>query len=80
MVQVIVLLAEHDAEVVQGRMVGPELAGECGFLGRNREQEQVIDRQQGPDQHRNADQQEPRLGADLACRREPHRDSRFIMK
>src|SRR5262245_45389504 len=80
MVQVIVLLPEHDAKIAQRRMVRPELAGEGGFLRGDREKKKMIDRQHGPYQHRNADQQKLRLSGDLSSRREPHRESRFIMK
>ena len=74
------LLVKHDMEIVQRRMGGPEFAGERVFLRRDREQEHVIDRQHGPDEHGNADQQQPRLGADFAQGGELHRDNRFIMK
>jgi hypothetical protein len=33
MMQVEVLLAEHDAEIVQRRIVGPELAGKADSFG-----------------------------------------------
>src|SRR5215831_6820736 len=78
--KVVVLLAEHDLEVVQRGMVGPELARERRFLGRNREQEQMVDRQHRPDEHGDADQQQLRFGRDRAPGRGLHRDSRFIMK
>ena len=54
--QEIVLLIKHDLEIVQGRVRRPQLAREGVFLGRDREQEHVIDRQHGPDEHGNADQ------------------------
>ena len=78
------LLVKHDVEIMQRRMIGPEFAGESVFLRRDREQEHVIDRQHGPDEHGNADQQQPRFGADVApgmnVSGQLHRDSRFIMK
>jgi hypothetical protein len=58
----------------------PELSGERIFLRRDREQEHVIDRQHGPDEHRNADQQQACLGRDIAQGGKLHRDNRFIMK
>src|SRR5216684_495621 len=79
MAEVIMLLAENHREIVQGGMVGPQIAGEGGILGRDREQGQMIDRQHGPQQQRNADQQQLGLGCD-AAEREFHFDSRFIMK
>ncbi len=74
------LLFEHDLEIVQGRMIRPQLAGERVLLRRDREQEHVVDRHHGPDEHGNADQEQPRLGAGFAERGQPHRDNRFIMK
>ena len=74
------LLAEHDLEIVQGRMIRPDLARERVLLRRDREQEHVVDRDHGPEEDRDADQQELRLFAGLAERREFHRDNRFIMK
>ena len=71
------LLPEDDAEVSQGRMIGPQLARETLVLGRQREQEHVVDRQQRPDDDRYADQQQLGLVDDDAAL---HRDSRFIMK
>jgi hypothetical protein len=70
-----VLLAEHDLEVAKRRMVRPQLAGERVLLRRDREQEQVVDRQQRPDRDGNADQKQLRLGDDFL-----HRERRFIMK
>ena len=59
----------------------PELAREGRVLGRNREQEHVVDRNQGPQQDRDADQQQGRFGADAAHELGAgHFDSRFIMK
>ena len=74
------LLVEHDVEIVQRRMIGPQLARERVFLRRDREQEHVVDRHHGPDEHGNADQQQARLGADFLERGQLHRDNRFIMK
>jgi hypothetical protein len=74
------LLAEYNRKVVQGRMRGPEFAGEGVFLGRDREQKQMIDRNHGPDQHGHADQQQPRLDADLAQGWKLHRANLFIAR
>src|ERR1700731_1167840 len=74
------LLIKYNLEIVQRRMRGPQFSGKRIFLRRDREQEHVIDRQHGPDEHGNADQQKPCLGTDIAQGRELHRDSRFIMK
>ncbi len=74
------LLVKDDREIMQRRMIRPELARERVLLRRDREQEHVIDRQHGPDEDGDADQQQARLGADVAKGRELHRDSRFIMK
>ena len=60
------LLAEHDLEVVQRRMVRPQLPAHRLILRRDREQDQVVDRQHRPDQQGDADQQQLRLGGD--CR------------
>jgi len=76
----VVLLAEHDLEVAQRRVVRPDRAREGGLLRRDGEHEQVVDRQQRPDQDGDADQEEPRLVGDAAERRHGHRESRFIMK
>ena len=46
------LLAEDGAEVAQRRMVGPQGPRERRVLGGNRKQEDVIDREQRPQQHR----------------------------
>ena len=79
-VEKVVLLLEHDLEIAEGRMARPELAREGRVLGRNREQEHVIDRNQGPQQDRDADQQQGRFGADAAHELGAgHFDSRFIM-
>ena len=63
-------------------MVRPELAREGRFLRRDGEQEQVIDRQHRPDEDRDADQQQLRLGRAVLRRQlsSRHLDSRFIMK
>ena len=74
------LLVEHDVEIMQRRMIRPELAGERILLRRDREQEHVVDRHHGPDQHGNADQQQARFNADFAECWQLHRDNRFIMK
>ena len=52
------LLGEDDLEVLQRRLVGPELAGQHRFLVGNREHEEVIDRQQRPDQDGDRDQEQ----------------------
>src|ERR1700680_243018 len=80
MVQVVVLLFEHHLEVMQRGIVRPQFAGERRFLRRDREQEQMVERQQRPDKHWNADQQQLSLGADGAERRQFHFANRFIMK
>ena len=80
-IEEVVLLGEHDLEIAQGRLGWPELAREGRVLRRNREQEHVVDRDQGPQQDRDADQQQPRLEADAAQDLAwVHRESRFIMK
>ncbi|MGY3031264.1 hypothetical protein ACVIIV_000434 [Bradyrhizobium sp. USDA 4354] len=83
--QEIMLLLEHDLEIVERRMVRPQLARERVLLRGDREQEHVIDRDHRPQEDGNADQQEPRFGRDFAPRKlsyagELHRDNRFIMK
>jgi hypothetical protein len=75
-----VFLVEHDVEIVQRRMRGPQFAGECILLRRDREQEHVVDRHHGPDEHGDADQQQLRFGADFSEGGQFHRESRFIMK
>ena len=74
------LLLENDFEIMQRRMIRPELAGERRLLRRDREQEKVIDRQHRPQQDGNADQQQLRLRARAAPGRMFHFDKRFIMK
>ena len=61
------LLAEHALEIRERRVVGPELAAERGLLRRDREQEQVVDRQHRPQQHRDADEQQLGFVGDLAA-------------
>src|SRR5207253_7257075 len=78
--QIVVLLPKHDFEVMQGRMIGPELARERRLLGRDRKQKQMVDRYQRPEEHRNADQQQLRLRRDALEGRHLHFESRFIMK
>ncbi len=77
MVEVVVLLLEHDGKIVERRMVRPQIARESGFLRRDREQEHVINRQDGPQEDRDADQQQFGFGRDGA---RAHFDNRFIMK
>src|ERR1700731_2928529 len=79
------LLIKYNLEIVQRRMRGPQFSGKRILLRRDREQEHVIDRQHGPDEDGNADQQQARLGTDIAQGgqrqgRKLHRDSLFIMK
>jgi hypothetical protein len=74
------LLVEHDLEIVQRRMRGPELSGERVLLRRDREQEHVVDRHHGPDEDGDADQQQLRFRSDFSEGRQLHRDNRFIMK
>ena len=62
MAQKVVLLPEHDLEIAQGRVVRPELARECVLLRRDREQHHVVDRQEGPGEDRDADEEELRVG------------------
>ena len=73
------LLLENDFEIMQRRMIRPELAGERRLLRRDREQEKVIDRQHRPQQDGNADQEQLRFRAYLPPG-ESHLERRFIMK
>src|SRR6218665_873913 len=73
-------LKEEDVKVVQRGVLGPQMARGGGILGRNRKQHHVIDRDQRPQQHRDADQQQSGLGH---CGPEGpafHFESLFIMK
>ena len=78
------VLVQHDLEIAERRVLRPEIAGESGVARRDREQEQVVYRQQGPYQDRDADEQKLRLARDLgygtahglSC----HLDRRLIMK
>src|SRR4029450_13235614 len=74
------VLVEQYAEIVQRRMCRPQLARERVLLRRDREQEHVVDRHHGPDEHGNADQEQFCFGADFAECWQLHRDNRFIMK
>jgi hypothetical protein len=74
------LLVEYDAEIIQCRMRGPEFSCERVLLRRDREQEHVVDRHHGPDEHGDADQEQLCFGADFAECWQLHRDNRFIMK
>src|SRR6516162_147330 len=78
MAEIIMLLAEHDGKVVQGRTRRPEIAGKRRILGRDGEQEQMVDREHRPYYERDADQQQLGFRSNRAERRELHRDSRFI--
>jgi YD repeat-containing protein len=80
MVEVVMLLLEHDGEIVERRVVRPQIAGECRVFGRDREQHHVVDRRDRPQQHRNADQQQLGFGRDGAQRGQAHFDNRLIMK
>ncbi|MGY3652219.1 hypothetical protein ACVWW2_007510 [Bradyrhizobium sp. LM4.3] len=64
--QEVMLLLEHDFEVVQRRMIRPQFARERVLLRRDREQEHVIDRYHRPQEDGNADQEQPRFGRDIA--------------
>ncbi|MGY4425327.1 hypothetical protein ACVWY2_007776 [Bradyrhizobium sp. JR6.1] len=77
--QEVMLLVEHDREIMQRRMRRPQLAGERVLLRRDREYEHVVDRDHGPDEDRDADQQQLGFGADFAEGGQLHRDNRFIM-
>jgi hypothetical protein len=78
--QEVMLLVEHDPKIIQRRMIRPQLAGKRILLRRDREQEHVIDRDQRPDQHGNADQQQPRFGADFTEGWYSHRTGLFISR
>jgi hypothetical protein len=80
MIELTVILSEHDGEIVERRVLRPQIAFEGGLLGRHREQHHVVDRRERPQQHGNADQQELGFGGDSAERRQLHFDIRFIMK
>src|SRR5258706_10509635 len=55
-------------EIAQRRLGGPQRAGERRILGRDREQEDVVDRQQRPQQDRDRHQVEPGVARDpLHC-------------
>ena len=75
--EVVVLLLQHDGKIVQRRMIRPQVAREGGILRRYGEQHHVIDRQNRPQEDRDADQQQLRLGRNSA---RIHFDNRFIMK
>src|SRR5207248_11476941 len=77
--QIEMVLAEHDDEVVQRGLRRPERAGECRIFRGNGEQKDVIDRQQRPQQDRDRDQ--PELGlSDEFTHRPSSAESRLIMK
>jgi hypothetical protein len=76
-VQIEVLLLKNHLEVLQRGVLRPEAPrGGLVALG-DREQEHVINGNNGPQQHRDADQQQLGFGGDIL---ELHLLSRFIMK
>src|SRR5256885_5034019 len=77
-VQVEVLLAHDGAEVPERRLVGPQRAGERRVLRRDREQEDVVDRQQGPQKNRDRQQEQDRFPVEPSHCRSP-RERFFIM-
>jgi len=77
MVQVEVISLEHDFKVLQRGVLRPEEARGCGVAWRNRKQHHVINGEQSPKQHRDADQQQLGFGGYIF---QAHFDSLFIMK
>ncbi len=75
-VQVEMVLLRDRLEVAQGRLVRPQRAGERRVLRRDREQEDVVDRDQRPQQDRDRHQDEDPLFVELLHSRERC----FIMK
>ena len=66
MIQEVVLLQEYELEILQRRILRPQAPREAAVLARNREQEHVINRHEGPQQDRNADQDQGRFIEPLA--------------
>ena len=69
-------LAEHGIEVLQRRVLRPQAPRGGRVAFRNGEQEQVVQRNQRPQQHRDAHQQQLGLGRNAIAL---HLDSLFII-